>query len=408
MANFAKKLNLNYIDQITYLQGMHRSGWPFVMLHLMSLQNDKGVLCDTYVDRTFLWNSSENDFIPYTVPWIGFIHHTFDTSFSKYNNVTLLQNENFLRSLPTCKGLFVFSSVSKDKWNKQLRKMGYNIPIEQMVHPTQFVKTRFTMKKFKDNSERNIVQVGAWLRDNYAIYRLNGGKAKFNLENGTSVHKAALIGPKMENYYKPFDFFRHFRNQKWKSSDVVPIPMLKAATDTVDTPNYASINGELPPDIVSDVQTGTTDGMCRDIMCRDSDFALNKYVKGAIELLKDFDNSVNTYPTMTDSEYDTFLSENIVFLKMVDAAAVNTLQECIVRNTPIVINPLPAIVEILGENYPLYYNNLDEVPKLVTLQRISEAHDYLVNMDKDSLKIDYFINSLTKSDIYANLDVSQI
>src|SRR6476659_6251217 len=105
MSDFPKKINLNFIDQVTYLEGMHRSGWPYVMLHLSKLQNDDGVFCDTYVDRTFLWNEGSM-YIPYTKHWIGFIHHTFDTSFSRFNNVELLRNNDFLRSLPACKGLF--------------------------------------------------------------------------------------------------------------------------------------------------------------------------------------------------------------------------------------------------------------------------------------------------------------
>ena len=217
-----KKFNLNYIDQVSYLEGMHRSGWSYVIANLLKLQSDEGVLCDTYVDRSFLWGASDvAAYIPYTVPWVGFIHHTFDTSFSTYNNVTLLHNENFLRSLPTCKGIFVFSQVAKYKWVRTLSKMEYQIPVVSLVHPTQFVSTRFTVVKFKNNDTRCIIQIGAWLRDNYAIYRLNNGKPTFRLENDTLVHKAALIGPKMENYYRPFDFFRRFRPPEWKNLNVV-------------------------------------------------------------------------------------------------------------------------------------------------------------------------------------------
>ena len=169
----------------------------------------------------------------------------------------------------------------------------------------------------------------------------------------------------------------------------------------------SSINGELPQDVVTE-DPGTWDGMCRDIicrdiMCRDSDFGLNKYVIGAINLLSEMDASVITYRTMSNADYDMLLSENIVFLKLIDAAAVNTLQECVVRCTPIVVNPLAAIVEILGEGYPLYYTSLDEVCNLITLENISAAYDYLVNMDKTSLRISSFMESIVSSEIYQNL-----
>ena len=97
------------MDQISYLQGLHRSGWPYVLRQLVKLQSDDGIWCDTYVDRTFHW--ARPSLIPYTRPWIGFIHHTFNTEFSDYNNVKLLENENFITSLQECKGLFLFYRV---------------------------------------------------------------------------------------------------------------------------------------------------------------------------------------------------------------------------------------------------------------------------------------------------------
>ena len=407
MTDYPRKINLTYIDQVSYLQGLHRSGWPYVMAHLMTLQNDSGVLCDTYVDRTFMWANLPEKVIPYSVPWIGFVHHTFNTTFSSYNNVELLKDETFLSSLPQCKGLFVFSQRAASKWKRYLARLGYDTPVVALIHPTQFVKTRFSMDKFKANEEKKIVQVGAWLRDNYAIYRLNDGKPKFYLEDGTVVHKAALIGPKMDHYFKPFNFFRHFRPAEWKRDEGGSSTVVVSGS-VGDVSVTRSINGELPADIVTiinqgDVDDGMCRGMCRDIMCRDSDFGLNKYVLGAIQLLKDFDNSVITYPTMSDADYDTLLSENIVFLDMIDAAAVNTLQECIVRNTPIVVNPLPAIVEVLGESYPLYFDDLSDAPALITLEKIKAAYEYLVNMDKDFLRIATFMKTFTTSDVYRNL-----
>ncbi len=79
------------------------------------------------------------------------------------------------------------------------------------------------------------------------------------------------------------------------------------------------------------------------------------------------------------------MDENIVFLNLIDASAVNTLIECVV------INKLPAIVEILGDSYPLFYNNLEEITGLVTLKNIEKAHIYIRKLDKTNLKIETFI-----------------
>lgn len=398
------------MDQVTYLQGYHRSGWPFVLRHLLTLQNDNGVLCDAYVDRTFLW-AVNYGLIPYTTAWIGFIHHTFNTTFSDYNAANLLRNTQFLASLQTCKGLIVFSTAQRDKWISQLSKIGVDVPVESYIHPTEFVddSKMFTVANFKANSQRMVVQIGAWLRDNYAIYRLNNGKSTFTLENGQTVHKAALIGPKMQQYYKPLDFFRFFRRQEWKHPDLTP-PITDLATAPTSE-NELSVNAQIPSSVFEEYNGGVNvdDGMCRgdqvcrDIFCRDSDYALNKYVVGAVQMLKTFDSSVISIPTLSDDDYDTLLSENVVFVSLIDAAAVNTIQECIVRNTPLFVNPLPAVVEVLGPDYPLYFTDISQVPSLMTLENITAAHEYMASMDKTLLDIDTFMNNFTNGLIYSDL-----
>jgi hypothetical protein len=85
----------------------------------------------------------------------------------------------------------------------------------------------------------------------------------------------------------------------------------------------------------------------------------------------------------------------IVFLRLEDASGVNTIIECIMRNTPIIINKLPAVVEYLGPNYPLYYDEVSEVSKF-TVDDISKANKYLAKMDKQSIQIDSFLSGMRK------------
>lgn len=396
----AKKVNLLFRDQTSYLQNLHRSGWPFVMNSLMTLHSDDGIWLDTYVDRSFHWNKT---LIPYTGPWIGFVHHTFDTTFSSYNCINLLNNPDFLASLPTCRGLFVFTRQLKERWDTELSKIGFgHVPVRNLVHPTQFVDNNFTMTKFDSNSKKKMVQIGAWLRDNYAVYRLNCGKSPVG-----SVNKAALRGPQMDNYFKPMDFFRYFRRMEWKNPEIVP-PVLSArrtlgedVTSTTAT-RIISVNAELPVAVQEAIAESQT-GMCRDVICRDSEFGLNKYVAGAVSLLQSYDSSVTVIPTLDDQEYDELLSTNIVFLYLIDAGAVNTVLECIVRNTPVVVNRIPPMVDLLGEGYPLFYDSLDQVPELVNAENIAAAFDHLANMDKTKFSIDTFMRDFVESDVYQAL-----
>jgi hypothetical protein len=98
---------------------------------------------------------------------------------------------------------------------------------------------------------------------------------------------------------------------------------------------------------------------------------------------------------LENEDYDEILTRYVVFLKLKDASAVNTIIECIIRNTPIVVNKLPAVEEYLGPNYPLYYKNLEDVPGILKNKGlIVKANTYLKNMNKDFLKIENFLKSM--------------
>ena len=119
-------------------------------------------------------------------------------------------------------------------------------------------------------------------------------------------------------------------------------------------------------------------------------------------------NSVEILDKLNNSDYDKILTENIVFVHLVDASAVNTVLECLVRNTPIVINRLPAVVEMLGENYPLYYGdkcgniqnqfelNKQVVDLLSNTANIEKAYAYLLRLDKSRFNIKVFLKEFTE------------
>jgi len=104
-----------------------------------------------------------------------------------------------------------------------------------------------------------------------------------------------------------------------------------------------------------------------------------------------------------NEEYDKLLEENIIFINLVDASAVNTVIECIVRNTPIIVNKHPAIIEMLGEEYPLYYDNdsdetiNNQIKKLLENgNKIRKAHNYLSRMNKNRYMIQNFVFALIR------------
>jgi hypothetical protein len=97
------------------------------------------------------------------------------------------------------------------------------------------------------------------------------------------------------------------------------------------------------------------------------------------------------YYTKTFEEYDELLAANVVFIDLFDSAANNTVLECIVRNTPILLNRTSGVVEYLGAAYPLYFDTLDEVNGLLTTDKLRAAHKYLASMKKDTFTMKYFV-----------------
>jgi hypothetical protein len=82
----------------------------------------------------------------------------------------------------------------------------------------------------------------------------------------------------------------------------------------------------------------------------------------------------------------------------VDASAANTVIECIVRRTPLVVNRIPAVEEYIGREYPLFYNTLEEANAILNdLDLLELGHKYLINYDISKLYISTFIKDFIAS-----------
>lgn len=117
-------------------------------------------------------------------------------------------------------------------------------------------------------------------------------------------------------------------------------------------------------------------------------------------------DTVTSCPFLKNSEYDQLLAKNIVFLHLYDASANNAIVECMVRNTPILVNPLPAVVEYLGKDYPFYFQTLEEAAaKLQDMDLIHKTHTYLcAHSTTKKLSGGAFLRSMASSYIYKSLE----
>lgn len=105
------------------------------------------------------------------------------------------------------------------------------------------------------------------------------------------------------------------------------------------------------------------------------------------------------------AEFDHLLATSIVFLDLYDTVVNNTVIECIVRNTPLLCNRLPGMVELLGEDYPLFYSSLDEAAsKAENAQLVEAATRHLSLLPKHVFTAEHFLGSVAASGIYRNIE----
>jgi len=105
---------------------------------------------------------------------------------------------------------------------------------------------------------------------------------------------------------------------------------------------------------------------------------------------------------VSNYEYDELLCKNIVFLDLYDSSANNAIIECMARATPVLVNPIPAVVEYLGEDYPFYFNTLEEAAgKVYDFDTVKSTHEYLKAWHiREKLSGQYFRKSFEDSEVY--------
>lgn len=106
----------------------------------------------------------------------------------------------------------------------------------------------------------------------------------------------------------------------------------------------------------------------------------------------------NNLPYLQPDKYDKLLSSSVVFLDLIDTSANSAIIECIASATPILVNPLDAVVEYLGRDYPFYWDSLEEASNKINREDlIIETHEYLKKWHmRQEITYDNFCNSFYK------------
>ena len=174
-SNVSGKINLGV--QTSFYS--HRSGWDYVVHNLSDFNNPLGVHFDGFVENAFSWRKNQyiaDKIIPYKEPWIGFLHNppNMPLWFSDNNSYpqTLINDELFKESLNNCKGLYVLSNYYK----RFLKHYLHHTPVNVLYHPTEIPDLKFNFDNFYKNKNKNIVNIGWWLRKLNSIFLLDSGK----------------------------------------------------------------------------------------------------------------------------------------------------------------------------------------------------------------------------------------
>jgi hypothetical protein len=336
----------------------HRSGWAYVESGLQNLsaqrfgrQTPRFVL-DTYADETFLWASDANvrtGVIPYRTAWVAFVHHTFDSACYPHDLKTMFDAPAFLDSLPTCVCLITLSRALAVQTRAALDAIeggvGKHVRVETLVHPTELgLIPTFSIDTFLKSEKRRLLQVGAWLRDEATFRSFSLG------DNPLGLAKTIL---------------RTYAVDKNKKG-----PQSASGFSASGFPASGFASGFSASGFASGIASGIASGNV------------------VVEI-----DDVEELSYLGATEYDALLSSSVVFLCLYDASAVNTVIECIVRKTPILVNRLPAVEEALGEDYPGFYVKGGD-PVEIDESLIRRCHDHLCNIDMTPYRIETFLKSL--------------
>ena len=422
--------NIDYIDQ-NDRSGAHRSGWKYVYQYIQpySTSTDSStpsLLLDLYVDRTFHWKRDIFKYIgivPYTQPWMGVVHHTFDTTFSEYNNEVLMQCPEFLESLDHCRGILVLSKTLQEQFRARLPP---TVPVFALTHPTEMNVPKFDYRAFLDNPDKQLLHVGGWLRNIFSFYQLELSQDKYIFQEETTLTVPDYL-PNIPGKTVPLPV--PLPKNNWyqtlcccgNPTDVIPPPTTAPISITNPIQVYTTrlgsslrkvvLKGKYMDNYFPSLPTDRLDITQEEEevpvtppsqkMCSNASNTQNNWYRHLSDYVKTIQNKVDVLDYMDNAAYDDILTKNVVFLHLVDGSAVNTLIECIVRTCPIFVNRHPAVVELLGEAYPLYYT-VDEthpIPNVDALLKdtgvILRAHQYLVKLDKTPFMIETFLKDLS-------------
>lgn len=345
---------INLANQAQFI--FHRSGWNFALDAIAPLHNNQGILFDGFIEKTFVWQCQTDDV-----------------------------RSNLMLAKIKQDGVFELLATNIEKgiipYQKSWVGFMHNPPnVPEWLHP--------------ESTQQLLLSRDVWqksLENCIGLFTLSEYHAQW-LREQTQKPVSSLIAP-TEIPEQQFSWEKFINNPQKKIIQIgwwlrklygiyqLPIPKNNPL-------NFQKIM--LIPKFSINSNHVLDNNMKKQIE-----------VEG-IEIQEKYWENTEKLEHLTNEKYDEFLAKNIAFIYLYDASANNGVIECIARATPLLVNPLPAVMEYLGVDYPLYFHNLKEASeKANDLDLIKQAHDYLKNCPtRKKLSPEYFCYSFKTSEVY--------
>jgi hypothetical protein len=339
--------------------GSHRSGWGCALRALECLHNEHGVLLDGCIEANFArqyWQKG-------------------------------VRAAPILDELRRC-GLFEHLATSEEQG-----LVPYARPWVGVVHNPPSMPEWFHYHE----SPQRILGRDIWKRS----LEHCGGLFTFSEYAGTWLRRATGLPVSVLTYpteipERQFDFERFLANPRKKIVQVGWWLRRLAAIDRLPLARENAVGYEkvrLVPRFFDDA-----DEYLKGLIARDPE-------RSPGQTDPRFAENTRTQGHLDNDGYDELLSENIAFAFLYDANANNLVVECIARATPLLINPLPAVVEYLGETYPLFVTDVHmAAAKAVDLDLVRQAHEYLRTLEiRRRLSAEFMVADVKASEVYRSL-----
>jgi len=312
----------------------HRHGWLEILKILSEIETS--YLLIDYIDQIFGFNNNDY-YIPQ--PWIGFWH--FPPNIPEWMNIkntplNIIQKPLFIKWLPYCKTIFVFSDYLRNYLIEILSLIGGTIPpIKVIKHPSA-INSFFK----KDKLQRRILQIGYWLRKVTTIAQLQNTWEKV-----------------------------------WLYGDNCAFNFLQKEINFINSNNdYQASNQK----IISNVSLRSEIFVSDDMNARldEKHDICNNFKK--IEIKR-----------VNNDQYDQYLNSSIIIVQFWDTSVNNLVIEAINHGTPIICNRKPAIIEILGFAYPLYADSPEQIDVILLAIDRDEIDLQLISNNLLKISVNY-------------------